>query len=122
MDGEYSHCCGLDGKRIQRGKLTGHETDTGWTTDLIERRDALLREALERIPQMPLYVDSRIRAMATELSGTPLHLWACPGDLRARSEPACLSVLATGLEILVREFHRPGNFGLGQMVMTLGAD
>ena len=93
-------------KRIQRGKLTGHKTDTGWTVDWIEpdrspesvqtasydpptlieslesqvdylrdqvtaertarteaerrhaaeieRRDVLLREALERIPQMPL--------------------------------------------------------------------
>jgi hypothetical protein len=93
-------------KRIQRGKLTGHKTDTGWTVEWIdpdsgpetvqttsteasalieslqsqvaylrdqvtaerearteaerrhaaeiERRDVLFREALERIPQMPL--------------------------------------------------------------------
>ena len=36
--------------------------------------------------------------------------------------PRTLSILETGLQILVQELHRPGKFDLGQMVMTPGAD
>jgi hypothetical protein len=36
--------------------------------------------------------------------------------------PRSLTVLETGLGILIQELHRPGKFDLGQMVMTPGAD
>lgn len=36
--------------------------------------------------------------------------------------PRSLAVLETGLGILIQELLQPGKFGLGQMVMTPGAD